>query len=243
MSDTDQLRPAFDELRATVLPAVRPPGVSAVRQTVRHRRSVRLGGGAATVTVLAVIAAIVIPHYHRPASELATPISRTSPPGSRTSPSVSPSDTGSSTSVLSGAGPSDAPPAGKSTAYCPTDWLVDLYEPYDNGWVGLSARLDGADLSCSNGQIHVFWASYTMDGTGLQRLYQSEGASLDPARRRVQLHIHLARECDVAWYVVVGEMPILQTIRGTDGYRPQGPERGRIQYEIRTGCPSAAPGG
>jgi hypothetical protein len=244
MSDSDQLRAAFDDLHAAVLPQLRPPGAAAVRQTVQHRRSVRLGGGAAAVAVLVLVAAVVLPRQHGPTADMGSPTSSTAPSAgvSRSpSPSATPSDTGPSTSVLGDDTSTTQSRTSKSSPYCPTDWLVDYTEPYDNGWVGLSARLDGADLSCSGGQIRVFWASYTIDGAGVQHLAQSETTGLDRSRPTAQMHIRLPRDCDVAWYLVIGEMPLLPTIRGTGGYQPKGLERGRVDYEIRHGCPSGGP--
>jgi hypothetical protein len=232
-----ELSSAFEDLRIAVLPAVRPPGVAAVRHTVHRRRTVRLGVGTAAAAALAISGFIVMPRQHQPRYDLGDPSVSTSPAtGGSGGPSASTASSAGSIAILS----DTQPPATstKSKANCPTDWLVDLKEPFDHGWVRLAARVDGADLSCSDGQIRVFWASYTIESTGLQRLYRSEIHYLSRLAPSVLMHIELPRECDVAWYLVAGDQEVLRSARGSDAYRPKGIERGRIDYEIRTGCPS-----
>jgi hypothetical protein len=245
MPEPDELRSpelssVFEDLRISVLPAVRPPGVATVRHTVRRRRSVRLGVGTATVAALAIAGFVIMPRQHQPRNDLGDPSVSTSPAtGGSGGPSAGTASSAGSIAILS-----DTQPPGRATkskAYCPTDWLVDLKEPFDHGWVRLTARVDGADLGCSDGQIRVFWASYTIESTGLQRLYRNEINYLSRSAPSILMHIELPRECDVAWYLVAGDQEILRSVRGDDAYRSKGIERGRIDYEIRTGCQTKPP--
>jgi hypothetical protein len=97
----DPLRRAFDEVRASTLPRIRRPGVTAARQTLRRRRNVRLAAVLVALLVCGLSAALA--PWNGPAPH--PPVSSESPePSPSASPLVSPSAT------PQGVGDPSAPP-------------------------------------------------------------------------------------------------------------------------------------
>jgi hypothetical protein len=253
MSDLDRLRPAFEELRGAVLPAVRPPGVAAARRTLRRRRRNR-------ALVAAVVAGLAAAGLTGVLLRPPVPAPTADP-----SPSVTPSVTGSAAPVPTAAGspgvppprattlpspgasataggggrpPPAAPPTPVST--CKPEGNVDLVSDINGLWT-VSARVDGRydGQLCPDERIRVFWATYTVDGDGVLHLYRSAEHVVDDNNWEWKFRMDLPRQCSVAYYIVSGNAPVLTTISAADasgsGRRPY-PDH-RIADYVYPACP------
>jgi hypothetical protein len=68
---------------------------------------------------------------------------------------------------------------------------------------------------------------------------------LDHATPSVRFHIEEPRFCSESWWVVPGDVPILNTIKGVDaGWGPGTPYgMNKIDWNVRPPCPTPAPSG
>ena len=221
----DPIRSAFDGLTAAVDSAVRPPGVAAVRRTVRRRRQ-RWAGGGAALAVLAVVGAVALlrpPVGEQPAAGLTlratTPVTATSAmeapptppppvaPTARPTPSASPDRPGGATRAPTLATTSKA--AVPPLLGCARDgrtWRV----------TGGPTITITASSICPGETLRVFWATYETRPDGSHVLFASEQHALTAADPSVTTTLRRSTGCEGPWFVVVGEAAVLSAIAEDD---------------------------
>jgi hypothetical protein len=208
MPDQDPLRTALATLREAAVPHVRPPGVEAVRATVRRRQARR--SAAALVAVVAVVVVLISfasllvppPPVLHPTP---TPSPTTTPTGQPT-PSTTPSESGS------------AAPSAAATGTNPVGTQVTATEPCNTApstevlpFPQFRFRLDPARPGCGGEgvTIRVFWAVYTLDPDGVARLSGSQVGLLSANNPVITMTMTLPRQCSIIWFVVEGNDPIV----------------------------------
>jgi hypothetical protein len=214
MPEREDLRAAFDDLRSTALPAVRPPGVAAAYTTLSRRRTARAVGAAVGLTVVAVVVGAL----------LATGYQAAPPPADNgvTPGPVDPSPTGSADAdqpqATATAKPRRPPRTARPhrpppTPTCQPQAQVVVSQDGD----GILATAQPATENqvgglCPGVQVRVFWATYRVDDEQVQRLHASQAYTLDAQQPSVRFTLDLRAGCR-SYYVASGD----DEIRGTIG--------------------------
>ncbi|MBB5871102.1 hypothetical protein F4553_004481 [Allocatelliglobosispora scoriae] len=159
MSDQDRLRAPFDDFRDRCLAETVPPGVDALRRTVRRRRTTR-AMVAAGVAALVTIAAIALPGLRAtptPTEPTPSPTVSESVPPSPTptptmSPSASPSHSTAPGSPRAGSGSGKQSGSGADPCYVRTlYWDIGPEHYY---------LPPGTAQKCPSIKIKLVWAKY-----------------------------------------------------------------------------------
>jgi hypothetical protein len=180
--ELDPLRSAFEQVRASVLPSIRPPGADRVTATVRRRRTVRssVAGFAAVLMVLLGVW-VVGAHGDRhgpPSTEPSSPVPSLSVLPSVPPPSLS---AGPSATITAGAGPTVTHhPAGGAGSPCVTDGIAEMVSMGSQGWqIQFFPVQDGNLAPCPGYRIPVYWATYSLKPDGTGTLYAKGTIYLD----------------------------------------------------------------
>jgi hypothetical protein len=224
--ETDALRSAFDELRASALPAMRPVGVAQVVTAVRRRRNIRSAVAGVVVVVLVALGAGPGSDDARTGglqnvatgggSSVLRPAA--GPQGGQPSAVVPPSlgtkaaSLGSSASDASPQVPSPASSPPRSSR--PTPNPLGPKKPCASDGVGVWSNDNGLTVSeefsavgtpvqeppCAGVSVPLFWASYAANADGTGSLYASGTAALDAAHTVVGMLVRTPATCGV-WFV------------------------------------------
>ncbi len=186
----DPLRSAFDEIRASVLPSMRPPGVDRVTETVRRRRNVR-----SAVAAIAVVLLVGTGFWIGGAR-----IGKTGTPG--TAPTMASADASASvspspeSSIVAGQPPPRRPsttPTTAKKAACVTDgvsvWDTGQYQ------VEFSSVTNRQTPPCAGYKLTIYWATYKKNPDGSGRLYASGTTYLDLAHMYRTVHVSAPADC------------------------------------------------
>jgi hypothetical protein len=247
MSSRDPLVARFAALRAAV--PTTPPGVEAARRTVATWRRRRLVGALAALA-LATSGIAVLATRASGTPQVATT------PSSSASTFIEPLPTTPSQPV--GPGAAGSPGTGSTTSApgrspgSPTPCIPSLSANVTK-IVGVQIEVSLADTKprCPNERLRVFWATYTIDTAGIQHLFRSGTAFLDPTNPAVQFVAVNPTQCLTRiLYVAQGSAAIPSTITtGTDmmkvdPFRVPRPGIGNFLWASDPGsCPSPSPGG
>ena len=196
--EPDPLRSVFDEIRASMLPSIRPPGVEQLAVMVRRRRTVRSSVATAAVVLLGGLGFWAMgthTHPHDPPGTVATATTTSPLP----SPSPAPSISGvPSPEVLVGSsGHPTHGPSGTATSAkkkdCVTDGVsVPGVGPHE---VEFSSVTRVQTPPCAGYRLTVYWATYTRNADGTGTLYASGTTYLDVNHLDRDVHVSAPATC------------------------------------------------
>src|SRR5262245_28084483 len=170
---TEPLRDALRDLNDAAYAHIAPPGVDAVRRTVRRRRSVR--AGLAGFAAVAAVAALALPGVLRP-----TPPPVQATPSTTESVSVTSTSTDSVSPTLASAPVG----AGTTSSACRPHWapmLTGYQPPLEDGTSVTFQLMAGPGTSyCSTERIRLGWVTYAYHADGKQHLYATGSVYVRP---------------------------------------------------------------
>jgi hypothetical protein len=234
MSERDPLVDEFAALAAAVVAT--PPGAEAARRHLRRR--CRLGAGAAIVVVVLLSTAgvaLVNAARHGPETTAALPI--TGLPSRASRIPVAPLPTGAR-STAPGALSSNGPPeADTFSTGAPAKGGCHPYGAVrlaDQSGDTLLVYVDdhGRYPLCPGEKVRVFWASYTFDDSGVQRLYRSQVATLSAAHNPLRLTVQAPTCGHYSLYIISGDHQILTLIPAASDFSAQA---GAVYYSDAAG--------
>jgi len=199
---TEPLRDALRDLNDAAYPHIAPPGVDAVRRTVRRRRSVR--AGLAGLAAVAAVAALALPGVLRP-----TPPPVQATPSTTGSVSVTSTPTDSVSPTLSSAPVG----AGATSSSCRPLWAPgwDGSPPRDGKRISLVLQQGPDTVYCSDAKIRVGWVSYVYHTDGRQYVYATDSVYLRPGASATST-VRMASTCAGNIYFFAGDIKSPGTI-------------------------------
>ena len=245
MTDHEALRTALTGLRDAALAHIDPPGVDAVRRTVRRRQSRRTAAAVAIAALLLVAAAFAVPVLSEPVPAPVQP-----PPTQPTtlSSDLTPSPVPSSTTTTS---PSTGGAAGDGSGACVPKGHAKMtaLEWSDNprgmmSWIEVETT--GYHRLCPGETVRAFWATYRLLPDNSQVLYKSGEFLLSHSNTKVTTYIDAPVDCRGIEVFVTGDYPIQQTIPAGvlnpyPGYSEQA-RGGTLSWSNVGSCSTSSPG-
>jgi hypothetical protein len=227
--ERDPLAAEFAALRTAVV--CRPPGPAAARRTLRRRRRRAAIGATSLVVGVVAVLGLAVAGFAAPLRHLSAarpPVeSLPSPDGSAPHAAVAPTAGQPGPSWSATAGPAAA--AGPD-APCTRYGAVRLDAPKQTS-VSVRVDQDGPYPLCPGERVRVFTATYSVDSSGVQRLYKSFSATLDAAHNPLTLPLQVP-PCHVTIYVISGNQQVKSVIPAMGDFYRQAPE---VYYSTAAG--------
>jgi hypothetical protein len=213
MTDADPLLGAFEDLRASKLPSIRPPGVAGVIARARHRRRAKAMAGAVSVVVavgLGTTAYLVAPGGPGGGSTPAGPPGRIELDPSPSVPvSPVPSDAPSPTGAAATTSRITATHTRRTCVNSGAARIVDASMQVVR--IKFVATSGAEAQPCAGVSVPVFWATYDVlpDGSAIE-ISEFTGA-LTATHTSMTFDLNAPAECG-AWFVGFGVSDIPATL-------------------------------